>query len=175
MYHVFVGRRPTHRRTTTPSSASSTSSASGSSRDRARRASTTAHVFYFAEPLVPHARLQGDAHARPARATTSRDLERPAADQRAVHVPLAVQHQHVPELGAGAPVPDDLPQRRDQHAARQHQLDARPRGALRVGALRAGRRREAPADHPTRASATRPASTTRRAARHGRPARRARR
>ena len=35
----------------------------------------------------------------------------------------AVQHQHLPVLAAGAPLPLRRPQRRDQHAARQHQLD----------------------------------------------------
>ena len=34
-----------------------------------------------------------------------------------------------------APVPLHRPQRRDQHAARQHQLDARPRGAVRSPTL----------------------------------------
>ena len=85
---------------------------------------------------------------------------RPAAGERAVHVPLAVQHEHLPQLEAGAPLPDDLPQRRDQHPARQHQLDARARGAVRVAAVRPGH----PADHAgdrRAAAATRPASTTR--------------
>ena len=41
------------------------------------------------------------------------------------HGALALLHQHLPELGARPPVPLHLPQRRDQHAARQHQLDAR--------------------------------------------------
>ncbi len=52
--------------------------------------------------------------------------------------PLALLHQHVPELGARAPVPDDRPQRRDQHAARQRQLDARARVAARQRAVRRG-------------------------------------
>ena len=46
-------------------------------------------------------------------------------------------HEHVPELGARAPVPDDRPQRRDQHAAREHQLDARARVAARVASCSA--------------------------------------
>ena len=50
--------------------------------------------------------------------------------------PLALLDEHVPELGARAPVPDDRPQRRDQHAARQRQLDARARVAARLGAVR---------------------------------------
>ena len=57
---------------------------------------------------------------------------------------LPLLDQHVPELGARAPVPDDRPQRRDQHAAGQRQLDARARVAARVGALRR-RPREGPA------------------------------
>ena len=43
----------------------------------------------------------------------------------------ALQHQHVPVVAARAPVPLHRAQRRDQHAARQHQLDARARGAAR--------------------------------------------
>ena len=35
--------------------------------------------------------------------------------------PPALQHQHLPELAAGPAVPHDRPQRRDQHAAGQHQ------------------------------------------------------
>ena len=41
----------------------------------------------------------------------------------------AVQHQHLPVLAAGASLPLRRPQRRDQHAARQHQLDEGARGA----------------------------------------------
>ncbi len=37
----------------------------------------------------------------------------------------AVQHQHVSVVAAGPPVSLRGPQRRDQHASRQHQLDAR--------------------------------------------------
>ena len=37
-----------------------------------------------------------------------------------------VQHQHVPDLGPGPSVPLSGPQRRDQHAQGQRQLDARP-------------------------------------------------
>ena len=45
----------------------------------------------------------------------------------------AVQHEHVPVLAARASVPLHRPQRRDQHAARQHQLDEGARGAVPVG------------------------------------------
>ncbi len=59
-------------------------------------------------------------------------------------------HEHVPDLGARAPVPLHLPQRRDQHAARQRQLDARPREPVRVEALRRRpQRRSCPSSTPT--------------------------
>ena len=44
---------------------------------------------------------------------------------------LPLLDQHLPELAAGPPVPLPLPQRRDQHAGRQPQLDAGPRGPAR--------------------------------------------
>ena len=55
------------------------------------------------------------------------DLQHPALQERARARALALQHEHVPELGARPPVPRDRPQRRDQHAHGQRQLDARPR------------------------------------------------
>ena len=42
---------------------------------------------------------------------------------------LALLDQHLPVLAAGAPLPADRAQRRDQHREGQPQLDARPRGA----------------------------------------------
>ena len=88
-----------------------------------------------AELQLAHDRLQGDAHLPAA----ARLLPRPAG--RALRLgagprPLALLHEHLPELGARAPVPDDRPQRRDQHAARQRQLDARARVAARQRAVR---------------------------------------
>ena len=73
--------------------------------------------------------------------------------------PSAVQHQHVPVVAARAPVSLHRAQRRDQHAARQHQLDARAPGAA---AERSARRRpeEDPAASSARAAATRRSSTT---------------
>ena len=64
------------------------------------------------------------------------DLQDERTETRARARPLAVLDQHVPELGARPPVPDDRPQRRDQHRAREHQLDARARVAARVRAVR---------------------------------------
>ena len=83
------------------------------------------------ELLVAHDRLQGDAHG----AAAARLLPRPPGRAHGVGArprALALLDQHVPELGARAPLPDDRPQRRDQHAARQRQLDARARVAARI-------------------------------------------
>ena len=65
------------------------------------------------------------------------DLQRRALRQRAGAGALALLDEHVPELGARPPVPRDLPQRRDQHADGQRQLDARPRVAARVASCSA--------------------------------------
>ena len=83
----------------------------------------------------PHDRLQGHAH-QPAAAGLLPRPRRPAHEVRARAGPLALLDQHLPELGARAPVPDDRPQRRDQHAARQRELDAGARVAARLRALR---------------------------------------
>ena len=48
---------------------------------------------------------------------------------------LALRDEHLSVVGAGAPVSRALPQRRDQHAARQPHLVARSRGAVRLAAL----------------------------------------
>ena len=52
------------------------------------------------------------------------DLRDPRLASRLALVHSRFQHQHLPELDARAPVPDDRPQRGDQHASRQRQLDA---------------------------------------------------
>jgi glutamate synthase (NADPH/NADH) large chain len=57
-----------------------------------------------------------------------RVLRRPAPPRAGVgdrRGALALLDQHLPDLGPGAAVPLHRPQRRDQHAARQHQLDDR--------------------------------------------------
>ena len=79
----------------------------------------------------PHHRLQGHAHLPPAGRVLPRPVRR-AADQRAGPGALALLHQHLPVVAAGPPLPVPGPQRRDQHAGRQPQLDAGPRGALRA-------------------------------------------
>ena len=100
-----------------------------------------------AEPVVADADLQGHAQGGPDRA----DVPRSGGSGRRVGAGAgapAVQHQHVPVLAAGASLPLRRAQRRDQHAARQHQLDAGARGAARV---RRARRR--PARRSCRSSA----------------------
>ena len=83
-------------------------------RARSRRCSSRTMVY---KGMLPRPQLRA-LLPRPARRATA---------QRAGDRPLALLDQHVPELGARAPVPLPRPQRRDQHAARQRQLDARPR------------------------------------------------
>ena len=87
--------------------------------------------------VLPHGRLQGHVPRRPARRLLSRPA-RPGFRVRARAGAPALLDQHLPDLAAGASLPDDRAQRRDQHAARQRQLDG---GAAGVGVLAAVRRR----------------------------------
>ncbi len=50
----------------------------------------------------------------------------------------ALLDQHIPDLVAGASLPLDRAQRRDQHAARQHQLDGGAAGERGLAAVRQG-------------------------------------
>ena len=117
--------------------------------DRARGRSTHAlrtSSLLRRQPLVAHADLQGHADGGSDR-TALPGSERSRHDVVAGARAPALQHQHVPVLAAGAPVPLRRPQRRDQHAARQHQLDARARGSAAIARARR-RPRKDPADHP---------------------------
>ena len=80
------------------------------------------------KPFRSDVRLQGHADHAAAQGVLPRPAGR-SADQRAGHRALAVLHEHVPVVAAGAPVPADRPQRRDQHRHRQRELDAGARGA----------------------------------------------
>ena len=87
--------------------------------------------FYVPSISTRTHRLQGDA----ARAPGRRVLPRPARRVDGVgagHGAPALLDQHVPDVGPRASVPLHLPQRRDQHAARQLQLDPRARRRDRV-------------------------------------------
>ena len=80
--------------------------------------------MYIASLLLADRRLQGHADQLPAGQLLPRPRRR-APGLRAGARALALLDQHLPELGARAPLPDDRPQRRDQHAPGQRQLDAR--------------------------------------------------
>jgi hypothetical protein len=85
--------------------------------------------------LDAHALLQGNAARAPGRQLLSRPRRRDDGLGARDGAP-ALLDQHVPDLGSRAPVPVRLPQRRDQHAARQLQLDPRARRRDRVGRAR---------------------------------------
>ena len=76
--------------------------------------------------LLADAQLQGHADQLPARRVLPRPARRARQDGARARA-LALLDEHLPELGARAPLPGDLPQRRDQHGDGQRQLDARPR------------------------------------------------
>ncbi len=72
--------------------------------------------------LAPHHRLQGDAARRAGRSLLPR-RDRQALRLGALPRPPALLHQHVPDVGPGASLPLHRAQRRDQHAAREFELD----------------------------------------------------
>ena len=91
-------------------------------------------------------RLQGHAHAPPGAGLL------PGPGRRVLRVrpgphPQPLLDEHAAHLAAGAPLPHAGPQRRDQHAARQRQLDALARGPHRVRALLRGRDLQDAAHH----------------------------
>ena len=87
---------------------------------RAERAGRGGRAVLRALDVLPHDRLQGHVPG-PAVVPVLRRPGRPADPHRLVHRAPALQHQHLPELEAGAALPHDRPQRRDQHPAGQHQ------------------------------------------------------
>ena len=123
--------------------------------------------------VVPHPRLQGDAH----HAAAPRVLPRPARRAHGVGARARAQpllHEHVPVVAARAPVPLHRAQRRDQHGAGQPQLAARarvddehaahPGAGARVPDHHAGRVRHRELRRvPRAAGARRPADLARRA------------
>ena len=108
--------------------------------------------------VLPHDRLQGHVPGPAVVRLLSRPGRRAGRDGPG-HRPPALQHEHVPQLAAGPAVPHDRPQRRDQHAARQHQ----PAAGLREDDGLPGawpRTCRSCSRSCSRAAATRPASTT---------------
>ena len=87
--------------------------------------------------VVPHDRLQGHVPRRPARQVLSRPARARLRVRARARAP-ALLDQHVPELAARASLSHGRAQRRDQHAARQRQLDG---GAAGLGVVEAVRRR----------------------------------
>ena len=81
--------------------------------------------------LLPHGDLQGYVPGRSARHILSRSA-RSGFRERACAGAPALLDQHFPDLVVGASVPLHRAQRRDQHAARQRQLDG---GATGIGFL----------------------------------------
>ncbi len=94
--------------------------------------------------LLAHDQLQGHA-GRPTSSPASTPTCATGAQERDGAGALALLHQHLPQLGARAPLSRDLPQRRDQHGDGQRQLDARPRVGAAERAVRGG-----PAEDPAR-------------------------
>ena len=122
------GRSPTSWR----SSASSMSSASAPTARSAPRRWKARRSWYVASLSHKTLVYKGMLTDRCSSRSISRTCSDPADGNGAGAGALALQHQHVPELGPRASVPLHRAQRRDQHAARQRQLDARARGAVRV-------------------------------------------
>ena len=84
-----------------------------------------------------HDRLQGHVPRLPGRPLLQGSC-RPALRERAGADPPALLDQHLPVVEAGASLSHGRPQWRDQHAARQRQLDGGAAGVGRVGAVRQG-------------------------------------
>ncbi len=82
-----------------------------------------------------HHRLQGHGAGEPARRLLQGPAG-PALRERAGARPPALRHQHLPVLASRPPLPDGGAQRRDQHAARQRQLDGRAAGLGRLAPVR---------------------------------------
>ena len=116
--------------------------------------------------VVAHDRLQGNAARAPGRRVLRRP-ERRVDGLRAGDGAPALFDQHVPDVGSRASVPDGLPQRRDQHAARQRQLDPRAAAGHREHGAGRGPGQDLAADlrRPVRFGVVRQRA---RAARHGR-------
>ena len=114
-------------------------------RGRPRPSARGAQGLLHRQPVGEHAHLQGHAHGIADRADVPGSVGPGARIGAGARAP-ALLDQHVPVVAAGPPIPLRGAQRRDQHAARQHQLDAGARGPAPLE--RARRRPEqGPAGH----------------------------
>ena len=153
--------------TTWRSSASSTSSASAPTTRSAPRRSPAPSTG------TSSACRARRSSTRACCCTSSSTSISPTCTNPAMETALALVHSRFstntfPSWDRAHPVPLHRAQRRDQHAARQHQLDARPRGAVRVASCSATTSRRS-CRSSTRTAATRRCSTTPRTARARRP------
>ncbi len=123
----------------------------------AQRAPRAGGLLHRVDEL-PDDRLQGDAQRVPA-ADVLPGHRRPAADQCDRDGPLALLDEHVPIVGARPSLPLHLAQRRDQHAARQRELAARPPVDVPLVGVRRGPPRRC-SRRSTRTDPTRRSSTT---------------
>ena len=133
---VFIGRGAGHQvrgRVRAPA----LHPAQGHLRRRVPQARAAACELLRRVAVVPHDHLQGHVPRRPARQVLSRPARARLRDRARARAP-ALLDQHVPVLAARAPLSHGRAQRRDQHAARQRQLDG---GAAGLGVVQAVRRR----------------------------------
>ena len=89
------------------------------------------------QPVVQDAHLQGHAQRRRSCAAYFPDLHDPAMESALALVHSRFSTNTFPSWARAHPVPLPRPQRRDQHAARQRQLDARPREHVRLASCSA--------------------------------------
>ena len=118
--------------------------------------------------VVAHRRLQGHAHLGRA-APVLPGPAGPRLRQPGRRVPPALQHQLRAQVESGAAHAPAGPQRRDQHAARQSRLDARPGAGAGGSACWGSRLRGAAAGGARRRQRLRLAGQARRAAGAQRP------
>ena len=109
-------------------------------------------------PVVEDADLQGHADGVADRGHVSRSVGRRRRIRARARAP-ALLDQHLPVVAARAPVSLRRAQRRDQHAARQHQLDEGARGPAQVERLRRRPAEGAAGDHARAAATPRPSTT----------------
>jgi hypothetical protein len=154
--HRLARRAPPTRPTSAASRAQRACRSSARSTSRAPRgaARSSASSTSSASSREPHPRQRGvDANAFPRRQLSAEtivykglllpeqlpqfyaDLRDPSWSARWPGA-LALLDQHLPDLGPGAAVALHRPQRRDQHAARQPQLDERAPQPAAVGQVR---------------------------------------
>ena len=89
-----------------------------------RLAKSQGKGFYMPLAVFAHHRLQGHAAGQSGRQILPRSAGQQRGQRAGAGAP-ALLHQHLPDLGSRPSVPHDRAQRRDQHRARQRELDGR--------------------------------------------------